>query len=73
MYTLIQSISLRRLLLEQTPVFVTSLLIAENIYKFHSFALECFAFLATWYAIDFVIQHTRKIAMRLRRSGTLHE
>jgi hypothetical protein len=60
MYTLIQSISFRRLLLEQGPALVTSFLIAEILYKFHSFTLECIAFLATWYVLDFIIQFVRR-------------
>jgi len=60
MYTLIQSISLRRLILEQGLAFGSSLLIAEMFYKFHSFTLECLAFLATWYALDYVIQFIQK-------------
>ena len=60
MYTLIQSISLRRLILEQGLAFGFSLVIAEMFYKFHSFTLECLAFLATWYALDYVIQFIQK-------------
>jgi len=60
MYTLIQSISLRQLLLEQGPALVVAFLIAEIFYKFHSFTLECIAFLATWFALDLVIQLVRR-------------
>lgn len=52
MYTLIRSMPLRQLLLQQTPVLVISLLIAEMFYKFHSFLLESIAFLITWYVLD---------------------
>jgi hypothetical protein len=52
MYTLIKRISYSELVLEQLPVLTASLLIAELLYKFHSFILECVAFLATWYVID---------------------
>jgi hypothetical protein len=52
MYTLIRLIPLRHLLLEQMPALGGSLLIAELFYKFHSFTLECIAFLATWYVLD---------------------
>ena len=55
MYTLIRSLPLRELLLEQFPAFLISFVIAELFYKFHSFTLECLAFLVTWYIIDFVI------------------
>jgi hypothetical protein len=55
MYTLITSFPLRQLVVEQFPAFVISLFVAELFYKFHSFTLECLAFLATWYLIDFAI------------------
>ena len=60
MYTLIKSIPLHRLILEQGLAFGFSLLMAELFYKFHSFTLECLAFLATWYVVDFVIQLIQK-------------
>ena len=52
MYSLTKLMSTRQFLLEQLPVLVASLLIAEFFYKFHSFTLECIAFLATWYLLD---------------------
>lgn len=52
MYTLIRLIPLRQLLWQQVPALGGSLLIAELFYKFHSFTLECLAFLGTWYAVD---------------------
>jgi hypothetical protein len=60
MYTLIQSLPMRRLFLEQAPVFLGAFLIAELFYKFHSFTLECLAFLATWYVLDMIIQIMRR-------------
>jgi hypothetical protein len=56
MYTLMRVVPLRELLLKQVPTLGISLVIAEVFYKFHSFTLECAAFLATWYAIDFLRQ-----------------
>jgi hypothetical protein len=56
MYTLIRLTPLKRLLLEQAPALAVSFAIAEAFYKFHSFTLECLAFLATWYVADAVIQ-----------------
>jgi hypothetical protein len=35
----------------EIPAFAVSLAIAELFYKFHSFSLECLAFLATWCAL----------------------
>jgi hypothetical protein len=56
MYTLIKSISLRYLVVEQLPAIGISLVIAEVFYKFHSFTLECIAFLATWFVLDVAIK-----------------
>ncbi len=52
MRTLIRSMSLRRFIFEQAPIIGGALFIAEVFYKFHSFTLECIAFLATWYVLD---------------------
>jgi hypothetical protein len=52
MYTLVRSLPLRQLLLEQAIPFTASFLIADRFYKFHSFALETLAFLATWFVLD---------------------
>jgi hypothetical protein len=57
---------MRRLLLEQLPALLVSFIIAEVFYKFHSFTLECLAFLATWYAVEVVI---RFVARRLPRAA----
>ena len=35
----------------EIPAFAGSLAIAELFYRFHSFSLECLAFLATWCAL----------------------
>ncbi len=51
-YTLIKSITPKALVIEQLPALVISIVIAETFYKFHSFTLECLAFLATWFVID---------------------
>lgn len=59
MYALTRSIPVRQLLLEQAPSIGVSLLIAELFYKFHSFTLECIAFLATWYVLDAAINLLR--------------
>lgn len=38
----------------ELPAGAVAFLIAELFYKFHSFALECLAFLATWYVLSWV-------------------
>lgn len=60
MFSLIQSLSIRQLLLEQAPAVVGSMLIAETFYKFGSFTLEVLAFLGTWYVINAGTQLIRK-------------
>jgi len=60
MYTLVRSLSVRSLLSEQLPALSASFVIAEVFYKFHSFTLECGAFLATWYVLDAGLQLLRK-------------
>jgi hypothetical protein len=55
MYRLLTSISAGELFKRQLPVFFLAFLIAELFYKFHSFTLECAAFLATWFVLDGVL------------------
>ncbi|MEA2872959.1 MAG: hypothetical protein QOH67_2935 [Hyphomicrobiales bacterium] len=55
MYTLIRSVPMRDLLATQAPALFLSFVISELLYKFHSFTLECLAFLVTWFVIDAVI------------------
>ena len=59
MFTLAKLLPLRQLLAEQVPAITASFLIAEVFYKFHSFTLECLAFLATWSVLDGLINLVR--------------
>lgn len=52
MYRLTRSLPPHRLLRQQLPTLGGALLLSELFFKFHSFTLECVAFLATWYALD---------------------
>ena len=36
--------------------FIPALVVTEMFYKFHSFSLECMAFLATWLLFDVAIE-----------------
>ena len=56
MYTLLKSMPLSRIALEQLPAIGSAWMIAEFFYKFHSFTLELAAFLVTWFIADAVIQ-----------------
>ena len=49
MHRIVKSYGLRRMLSQEAPSGLVAFLVAEFFYKFHSFALECLAFLATWY------------------------
>ena len=53
MYSLIRHLGLREALLQEAPSLFLSMLVAELFYKFHSFALECGGFLATWIVISY--------------------
>lgn len=61
MYSLIRALSVKQLLLEQTPTILMAWLVAETFYKFHSFTLECAAFLATWFVFDAGVQAVRRL------------
>jgi hypothetical protein len=55
MYSIIRREGVKTFAIQQSVPFVVSFLIAEAFYKFHSFTLECIAFLATWYVLDWVV------------------
>lgn len=56
MYTLLHLLPVKRLAYEQMPALTFAWIIAELFYKFHSFTLECAAFLATWFMLDALVQ-----------------
>ena len=55
MYTFLKYIISQKLVIEQLPIFLVSMFIAESAYKFHSFTLECIAFLSTWFVLDILV------------------
>jgi len=59
MYTLSKTVPARRVVLEQAPLALMAVGVSEVLYRFHSFTLECLAFLATWYALDWAVAHAR--------------
>ncbi len=65
MFTLLRELPLRRLLAEQLPTLAAAWLVAELFYKFHSFSLECAAFLATWFVFDAAVQGLKRLAQPL--------
>ncbi|MDP1752116.1 MAG: hypothetical protein Q8L22_21920 [Reyranella sp.] len=54
MFTMVKTMGLSVLARQELVPGVASFLIAEFFYKFHSFALECLAFLATWVILGFL-------------------
>lgn len=61
MYTLLHQSRLREGLLVETPSLVLSIYVAEMFYKFHSFTLECIAFLATWFVMSYLFSLIRDV------------
>ncbi len=70
MFTLLRLLPTRRLLAEQLPALLIAWLVAELFYKFHSFSLECAAFLLTWGALDAGIQGLRHVLAPAQRNQT---
>jgi hypothetical protein len=52
MHTLIQNIGIREAVASEAAPLLASMITAELFFKFHSFTLECAAFLATWYGLS---------------------
>jgi hypothetical protein len=40
--------------------FVVALVVAEFLFKFKSFTLECVAFLALWFVLDVLVEQFRR-------------
>ena len=56
MFQLVRKLPIPQLIIRQLPTFLAALLIAEMFYKFHSFTLECAAFLVTWFVLDAIAE-----------------
>ena len=61
MFTLLRVLSVKRIFTEQFPALAGAWVVAELFYKFHSFSLEAAAFLATWFAFDWLIQLVKRM------------
>jgi len=61
MFTLLYSISTKRMFFEQVPAAGAAWIIAELFYKFHSFTLECAAFLVTWFVFDAAVWGIKRV------------
>lgn len=60
MYSLIEKLGLLQFLRKEALPFLISLTIAELLYRFGSFTLECISFLVTWYIIGNVLKFIQK-------------
>lgn len=69
MYSLVKSMSIQQWIKEQFPALGLSIVVAELFFKFHSFSLECAAFLCTWFVFDWV----RVFFKRLTRKPIKHQ
>lgn len=61
MFRQIRSMTLKQCFVEQLPALAGAALIAEVFYKFHSFLLECGAFLLTWLVLDMLVQGVARL------------
>lgn len=62
MFILLKKLPARQVLAEQIPALAAAALIAERFYKFHSFLLECGAFIVTWFVLDGLLQFVKHLA-----------
>ncbi len=62
--------TIAELLGNHAPSAGISIVIAELFYKFHSFTLECIAFLVTWYVVDQVVAVPYEALRRRIGAGT---
>src|SRR5438067_1541025 len=66
MYTLLRSVGFRKSLIVEAPSLAVSMLVAEVYYKFHSFGLECAAFLLTWTAVSYTFSRAGALLLTAR-------
>lgn len=54
LFSLVKELGIHETLKRESVPLVLSFMIAEFFYKFHSFALECMGFLATWIILSYL-------------------
>lgn len=70
MYSLVRRLGTREGLLVEAPSLIAAMLVAELFYKFHSFTLECLAFLATWTVASLVARTVSSAALGISEKDT---
>jgi hypothetical protein len=68
MFGMLRVLTVKELLLVEAPSLFVSLVVAELFYKFHSFTLECGAFLITWCAVGAAFRAGAALCRTGRRS-----
>lgn len=66
MYALVSRLDSSAVTLREASTLAVSLVLAELFYKFHSFSLECAAFLVTWTAMSALVDLAVRLVKRLR-------
>ena len=61
MLSLLKTLTIRELVSIEAPSLVGSMVIAEMLFKFHSFTLECLAFLATWLVLGVIVRRLHTV------------
>ena len=54
MFSLVKDLGIQVALKQEAAPFLIAFLVAEFLFKFKSFTLECLAFLATWFVLSFL-------------------
>ena len=54
MFSLVKDLGVQVALKQEAVPFIIAFLIAEFLFKFKSFTLECLAFLATWFVLSYL-------------------
>jgi hypothetical protein len=69
MYALLRHREGPAVTVREASTFTASLVLAEAFYKFHSFSLECVAFLATWAALSGLIDLGGRLLLKEEPGG----
>lgn len=69
MYTLLSLLPAKRVIYEQVPAIAFAWIVTEVFFKFHSFTLEAAAFLATWFALDALVQKIARPLLTRKAEG----
>jgi len=69
MFQMVRSLGIRSTVRHELPSGAAAFVIAELFYKFHSFALEALAFLATWAVLSWLEKQVTSLLAGRERPG----